>query len=131
MTFRPIDDDDTGSDEYFKKHFVYRNRTKREMDDLLVNMYMELSPKFVDMINKYIIENKEYMPFFMLERFLGLFMLKTLHNNAQAYPEPERKPLMEQSIQDIKLFLDNYINTTDFSGPRSDPKYFSNPEDDK
>ena len=130
MTFRPIDDNDKGADEYFKKHFVFKERSHKEASDLLVDMYMDLSPKIIELMNRYSIANKEYIPFWMLARFLGLLMLKTLDNNVRTYPETERRPMMERSCEDIKEFIGNYMEGTDFSGPRADPKYFSDPSEE-
>lgn len=131
MTFREIDDNDEGSDEYYKKHFLYKNRTSEEANSAIADMYLKISPKMIELINKWMIENKEYMSFPMFSRFLALFMIKSMDNNVRTYVEKERRFLMERSIDDIKLFIDNYMKNVDFSGDRPDPKYFSEPDESK
>lgn len=127
MTFRPIDD----NDEYYKKHFLYKKRTNEESNSTIADMYLKISPKMIELINKYMIENKEYLSFSMFSRFLALFMLKSMDNNVRTHPEKDRRFLMERSVADIKYFMDNYMENIDFSGSRPDPKYFSDSDEGK
>jgi hypothetical protein len=131
MTFRSIDDNDEGADEYYKKHFLYKNRTNEESNSTIADMYLKISPKMIELINKYMIENKEYMSFAMFSRFLGLFMLKSMDNNVRTHAEKDRRYLMKRATGEIKQFMDNYMENVDFSGSRPDPKYFSESDEDK
>lgn len=122
MTFKDnIDDDD---DEYDRRHFAKIERTEKEMDEIIIDLYFKIGPILTDELNKFMTKEKKPLSFHMLSKFLSLLMLRMLDLNVRMHPEESRPYMIEKALSGTINMLSGYIQNVDLKGPRADPKTY-------